>query len=474
MSDNAQHSLGTRLRNYFLAGILVTAPAGITFWLTWRVITFIDDRITPMIPPGWNPESYLPFGIPGLGLIVAVLFLVLVGFLAAGYVGRLVMGMGERLVGRVPVVRSVYSWTKQVFETVLSQSSSAFREVVLIEYPRRGCWAVGFITGETVGEVQSLTADTVYNVFVPATPNPTTGFLLFLPREEVYHLDLTVEEGIKLVISGGIVVPDHDLETTEEAQQSGAEAAKAQVESYAKKTIRRRRKEKPQKTRAGFITRLRNYFFAGILVTAPLAITVWLASEFVSFVDSNVVRYIPARWNPETYLPFSLPGLGLLVVVVGLILVGFLTAGFVGRSLVASSERLLARMPVIRSLYSGVKQILETVFKEQSQAFREVVLLEYPRQDCWALGFITGPAEVGIQELTPDDTLNIFLPTTPNPTSGFLLFLPRREVRALTMTVEEGIKMVVSGGIVTPPDRRPEVPEAGAADRQHPPIAHSG
>ncbi|WP_420348081.1 DUF502 domain-containing protein [Pelagibius sp.] len=474
MSDKTQHSLGTRLRNYFLAGILVTAPAAITFWLTWRVITFIDDRITPMIPPGWNPESYLPFGIPGLGLIVAVLFLVLVGFLAAGYIGRLVMGMGERLVARVPVVRSVYSWTKQVFETVLSQSSSAFREVVLIEYPRRGCWAVGFITGETVGEVQSLTADTVYNVFIPATPNPTTGFLLFLPREEVYHLDLTVEEGIKLVISGGIVVPDHDLETTEEGQLSGAEAAKAQVEAYARKTIRRRRKDKPQKTRAGFITRLRNYFFAGILVTAPLAITIWLASEFVSFVDSNVVRYIPARWNPETYLPFSLPGLGVLVVVVGLILVGFLTAGFLGRSLVASGERLLARMPVIRSLYSAVKQILETVFKEQSQAFREVVLLEYPRADCWALGFITGSAEVGIQELTPDDTVNIFLPTTPNPTSGFLLFLPRGEVRALTMTVEEGIKMVVSGGIVTPPDRRPAVVGEGDAGSQTPPIAHSG
>lgn len=476
MSENKQVSFGTRLRNYFLAGILVTAPAGITFWLTWRVINFIDNRVTPMIPPEWNPESYLPFGIPGLGLIVALLFLTLVGFLAAGYLGRLTMQVGERIVGQLPIVRSVYSWTKQLLETVLSQSSSAFREVVLVEYPRRGSWAVGFITGETVGEVQRLTAETVYNVFVPATPNPTTGFLLFVPRHDVHHLDLTVEEGIKLVISSGIVIPDRDHEGEEHEGEgpAGLEAAKAQLEAKVEKTRRRRRKKKPQKARAGFITRLRNYFFAGILVTAPIAITTWLAWEIVSFVDDQVIRYIPERWNPETYLPFSLPGLGVVVVVFSLIMIGFLTAGLLGRSLIASSERLLARMPVIRSLYSAVKQILETVFKEQSEAFREVVLLEYPRPDCWALGFITGPAEAGIQDLTPEDSVNIFLPTTPNPTSGFLLFLPRSAVRHLEMNVEEGIKMVVSGGIVTPED-----PESPAADddglaENAPPIARSG
>jgi uncharacterized membrane protein len=137
---------------------------------------------------------------------------------------------------------------------------------------------------------------------------------------------------------------------------------------------------------------------------------------------------------------------------------------------VVAGERLLARMPVIRSLYSAVKQILETVFKEQSKAFRSVILLEYPRKNCWALGFITGDAERGIQALTPEDSVNVFLPTTPNPTSGFLLFLPRKATQQLTMTVEEGIKMVVSGGIVTPPDRsEPAADETAAA-----PLAKSG
>ncbi|WP_319633607.1 DUF502 domain-containing protein [Pelagibius marinus] len=488
-SEKIKNGATARLRNYFLAGVLVTAPISITFWLTWRVITFVDDRITPIIPPQWNPEYYLPFGVPGLGLIVALIALTLIGFLAAGYLGRMTMHIGERIVSRVPIVRSVYSWTKQVFETVLSKSSVAFREVVLIEYPRPGCWAVGFITGKTVGEVQRLTAATVYNVFVPATPNPTTGFLLFVPKADVHHLDLTVEEGIKLVISGGIVVPDHDgLEGAE-----GAEAAKAKVEAQAaaqfaaqgdevseaepeprKPRRRRRREAEAEPHRPGFILRLRNYFFAGILVTAPIAITAWLAWEFVTFVDSKVTPYIPYQWNPETYLPFSIPGLGVVIVVLGLIMIGFLTAGFVGRSLIAAGERLLARMPVIRSLYSAVKQILETVFKEQSKAFRDVILLEYPRKNCWAVGFITGPAESGIQELTPDDTVNVFLPTTPNPTSGFLLFLPRKETQILSMTVEEGLKMVVSGGIVTPPDPKSPAGEAALQEGAVPPLAKSG
>ncbi len=486
MADTNKNGATARLRNYFLAGVLVTAPISITFWLTWRVITFIDDRITPIIPPQWNPESYLPFGVPGLGLIVAVIALTLIGFLAAGYLGRMTMRIGERIVGRVPIVRSVYSWTKQVMETVLSRQSTAFREVVLIEYPRPGCWAVGFITGRTVGEVQRITAATVYNVFVPATPNPTTGFLLFVPKQDVHHLDLTVEEGIKLVISGGIVVPHGEGLEGEEA----VEAAKARVETYAaaetaeappsegdgeaRPRRRRRRKVEEEPRRTGFIARLRNYFFAGILVTAPIAITAWLAWEFVTFVDSTVTPYIPQRWNPETYLPFSLPGLGVVVVVVGLITIGFLTAGFVGRSLIGAGERLLNQMPVIRSLYSAVKQIFETVFKEQSKAFREVILLEYPRKNCWALGFTTGPAESGIQELTPDDTVNIFLPTTPNPTSGFLLFLPRSETQNLSMTVEEGIKMVVSGGIVTPPDRGSEEEDVTPATGTAAKLAKSG
>ena len=208
-------------------------------------------------------------------------------------------------------------------------------------------------------------------------------------------------------------------------------------------------------TRAGIAARLRNYFLAGILVTAPMGITAYLVWTFVSMVDGWVTPLIPPRYNPQTYLPFEIPGFGLVVAIVGLILAGALTANVLGRLFVRTSDRILARMPVVRGVYSAVKQLTETVFGTQSAAFREVVLVEYPRHGVWGLGFITGVTEGEVQELTEDEVVNVFVPTTPNPTSGFLLFVPRRDIVVLSMTVEEGIKMVISGGIVMPPDRRP-------------------
>ena len=200
-------SLSARLRAYFLAGVIVTAPIGITALLIWQFITFLDSQVGSLIPDRYNPESYLPFSVPGLGLLITIAFLTLVGFLAAGLAGRTLVRIGERLLSRMPVVRSVYSTLKQIFETVLAQSSRSFREVVLIEYPRRGIGAIGFVTGPTRGEVQVRSEEELVNVFLPTTPNPTSGFLLFVPKRDLVHLDMTIEEGIKLVISGGIVTP---------------------------------------------------------------------------------------------------------------------------------------------------------------------------------------------------------------------------------------------------------------------------
>jgi uncharacterized membrane protein len=214
-----------RLRNYFFAGILVTAPISITIYLSWLFINFVDRTVTPIIPEKYNPETYLPFGIPGLGLIIAAVALTLVGALTAGYFGRLFVRMSERVLARMPVVRSIYGALKQIFETVLARQSDAFRQVVLIEYPRRGIWAIGFLTGVTEGEVQRLTEEQMLNIFLPTTPNPTSGFLLFLPREEVVFLDMSVEEGIKMVVSAGIVTPQEMARMAEESKD--AEAAES-------------------------------------------------------------------------------------------------------------------------------------------------------------------------------------------------------------------------------------------------------
>ncbi|MBI2236075.1 MAG: DUF502 domain-containing protein [Magnetospirillum sp.] len=196
--------LAARLRAYFFAGVLITAPISITIYIAWQFIAFVDDRVSPLIPPTLNPQNW---GVPGFGLVVVVAVLTLIGATMAGFAGRMFIRLSEAVLERTPVIRSIYSAVKQVFETVLAQKANAFREVVLVEYPRSGIWTLGFITGSTAGEVRDCFEEEMVNVFVPTTPNPTSGFLLFLPRRDLRVLAMTVEEGLKMVVSTGIITP---------------------------------------------------------------------------------------------------------------------------------------------------------------------------------------------------------------------------------------------------------------------------
>ncbi|MCF8469202.1 MAG: DUF502 domain-containing protein [Parvibaculum sp.] len=202
-----QSGFMTRLRNYFFTGLVVAAPIGLTIWITRWFIDLIDTWFTPLIPTQYQPDNYLPFDIPGLGLIIAFFLLTLLGALTANIFGRAVLNFGERLVSRMPVVRSIYGALKQIFETVISQSNASFREVGLIEYPRKGIYCIVFITTQTSGEIVDRTGHDLVSVFLPTTPNPTSGFLLFVPRADVQILDMTIEEGAKLIISAGLVEP---------------------------------------------------------------------------------------------------------------------------------------------------------------------------------------------------------------------------------------------------------------------------
>ncbi|MAU28080.1 MAG: hypothetical protein CL564_04670 [Alphaproteobacteria bacterium] len=200
-------SIFTKIRGYFLTGIIVTAPIGLTFYVSFLFIGFIDSKVRNIIPVKYHYDNILPFEIPGIGLLIVFIMLTFIGFLTAGIIGRYIIKLGERIIARLPIIRSVYGALKQIFESVLKTSSKSFREVVLIEYPRKGIWAIGFITGDTKGEVQESSKDELVNVFLPTTPNPTSGFLLFVPRKDLRVLNMNVEEGIKMVISGGIVTP---------------------------------------------------------------------------------------------------------------------------------------------------------------------------------------------------------------------------------------------------------------------------
>lgn len=226
MSDHhKKSSTMTRLRNYFLTGFIVCAPLAITLYLTWSFVGWVDSWVKPYIPAKYSPDTYLPFAIPGFGLIVALVLITVIGFLTANIIGRTVISYGEHLLDRMPLVRNVYRGLKQILETVLSNKANSFKQVGLIEYPRKGLWALVFIASDTGGEIQNLLpSQSSLSVFLPTTPNPTSGFLLFVPREDVVLLSMSVEEGAKLVISAGLVVPDyqHKLAVLAEEAKSAA------------------------------------------------------------------------------------------------------------------------------------------------------------------------------------------------------------------------------------------------------------
>ena len=203
----------SKIRSWFFTGILVMTPLILTIYVVWAFITFVDNLVVPLVPIEYRPSYYLPFSIPGLGLIIVFLFTTFVGILATGLLGRTLIRLWENILSRMPVVRSVYSAIKQILETVMATQSDAFRQAVLVEYPRKDIWAIGFVTGSTKGEVSENVNKKMVNVFMPTTPNPTSGFLLFFPEKDLIFLEMSVEDALKLVVSGGMVVPKRKIKS---------------------------------------------------------------------------------------------------------------------------------------------------------------------------------------------------------------------------------------------------------------------
>ncbi len=198
------------LRASFLTGLVVIAPVGLTIWLIWSIVGWIDSVVLPLVPYTFQPEKYIGINLRGVGVIFFFVFTIVVGWIAKGLIGRSLISWGETLVDRMPVVRSVYAGIKQISETVFAQSERSFEKACLIQYPRRGIWAIGFVSTTAKGEVseRAETGGRLLSIFVPTTPNPTSGFLLFFPEEDVIELDMAVEDAAKLVISAGLVYPN--------------------------------------------------------------------------------------------------------------------------------------------------------------------------------------------------------------------------------------------------------------------------
>jgi uncharacterized membrane protein len=195
-----------QIRGYFLAGLLVIVPLGVTVFVITAILRLID-RLLIIIPPKFHPHSYLTFKIPGLGLVLAIVLIMITGILVKNYIGRRVVHFGEYILSGIPLVRPVYAAVKQVIQAMFGDTPYAFKRAILVEYPRKGVWALAFVTGKTYGEIEEKTEKKTINVFLPTTPNPTSGFYLVIPEEDTISLDISVEDAFKLLISGGVVEP---------------------------------------------------------------------------------------------------------------------------------------------------------------------------------------------------------------------------------------------------------------------------
>jgi uncharacterized membrane protein len=216
-------SFGARVRAWFFTGLIITGPLAVTIWLVWWFVDTVDNWVKPLMPPFLSPDPYLPFHVPGIGVVIAFLGLTLLGFLAANFAGRALIRIGEAMLDRMPVVRGLYKSVKQIFETIFSQSGTSFRKVGLVQFPAKGMWTIVFISAPPSGSVaRALPAGEHMSVFLPCTPNPTTGFYFFLPAEEVIEIPMTPDDAAKLIMSAGLIQPE-----TQAALGVMAEQAKA-------------------------------------------------------------------------------------------------------------------------------------------------------------------------------------------------------------------------------------------------------
>ena len=198
--------------------------------------------------------------------------------------------------------------------------------------------------------------------------------------------------------------------------------------------------------------RIKNYFIMGLLATIPIGVTIYILRVVIGMMD-NMLQILPSKFHPDTYLPFHIPGLGSIATVVLIFIIGVLTQSFLGRKVVSIGEWILSKIPLVRNIYIAIKQLTGAIFVQNSKEFKRVVMVEYPRKELWVIGFVTGITEGEVQTKTKKRVVNVFVPTTPNPTSGFYLLVPEKDIISLDMTVEDAFKLVVSGGIVSPPEK---------------------
>jgi uncharacterized membrane protein len=196
------------MRKYFVTGLLILVPLAITIWVLNLIISTMDQSLL-LLPERWRPEAVVGFHIPGLGTILTLLFIFLTGLATRNFIGKRIVWLWEGMLTRIPVVRSIYSSVKQVSDTLFSSSGNAFRKALLVQYPRQGSWTIAFLTGVPGGDVRNHLHGDYVSIYIPTTPNPTSGFFLMVPRADTIELDMNVDEALKYIVSMGVVSPEH-------------------------------------------------------------------------------------------------------------------------------------------------------------------------------------------------------------------------------------------------------------------------
>ena len=222
-------SAAARLRTYFFTGVIIAGPLAVTAYISWWFVNTVDGWIRPLVPAVFWPDTYLPFHVPGVGVVIAVFGLTMLGFLAANLAGRTLIRLGERILDSMPVVRGIYKSVKQIFETVFSQSGTSFRRVGLVEFPAKGNWSLVFISSAPTGDLAARLpgGDEHISVFLPCTPNPTTGFYFYMPVRDIIELPMTTDDAAKLIMSAGLIQPEGQTALATMAEAARREKAKA-------------------------------------------------------------------------------------------------------------------------------------------------------------------------------------------------------------------------------------------------------
>jgi uncharacterized membrane protein len=422
----------------FLKGLVFFIPAVFTGWVLYRILRIFYGIVsmgTQFLPLAYKEYALTRFIVEAAIVIGTLFFIVISGIMAETFLGRFVRKMVDHFLGAIPFVNSLYDVLKQIFNILFLKSDQLLARPVLVPFPHPGKFAVGFITGQAEPKLKEMSSGEFVKVFLPTVPFPTTGFFLIFPREQVVESALSTEEALRLVLSGGLLEEkDLPVEGRKKPEDEGVQ-------------------------NNGFLRHLRTHFFNGLLFLFPAFITLNVAFRVFRFFYSLMsfgAAVIPEKYGHLPYLDHLITVATIIFNIFFVWFIGLMVTTYIGKFIRGHLHNLITGIPFAGSIFRALRQMMDFAFSDTPPAFSRVVLINFPHKECKSIGFITGTAS---QELTArgfkegEEIYKVFVPGTPNPTSGFLLLVPKNDVIMTNLTVEEGLFSVVSGGMLKQTDK---------------------